>query len=170
MRVADERRGSRPPSAPSFGKRGGTKNDGFQSRSSRTTPARRRRRRRLATFIPSGANRAGDRWAGTKSRRNTHTCALCSHRSAPSFGPKVKGQRQGLLGHAGRGRGGLVVCLFTQCHGRFGSSGGHVLSSGPTELNSLARVGPRPLRQPLRQPLRHLGTASCSGRPCQVAT
>lgn len=71
----------------------------------------------------------------------------------------------------GEEEGELVVCLFTQCHGRFGSSGGHVLSSGPTELNSLALVGPRPLRQtPPPNPSAALAPPPASGRPCQVAT
>lgn len=99
--------------------------------------------RRLRTFIPSSATeteRPLDR--NKELQKHSHLLSLFS-----SLCPRVLSQGQRAkartfrgCGKEGVGGGELVVCLFTQCHGRFGSSGGHVLSSGPTELNSLAPV------------------------------
>lgn len=85
-------------------------------------------------FLPS--DRALD-W-NKDSQKHSHLLSfvLCTLLQAWSQGQRAKART--FRGMAGGGAE-LVLCLFTQCHGRFGSSGGHVLPSGPTELHSLAR-------------------------------
>lgn len=128
--------------------------------------------RPLKTFILSKRPSAGLEQRLAKTLAPALFCSIAPLRVWPQ-GQRAKART--FRGMAGGGTG-LVLCLFTQCRRRFGSSGGHVLSSGPTELHSVARslsfFGPAPFRRHLCPPTdtANLGTTSCSGRACQVAT
>lgn len=79
------------------------KDGGLQSGSSRRTPGGRRR---LRTFTPSSTTETERPLVGNKElQKHSHLLSLFSS-LCPEFCPKVKGQRQGLLGDAGRGGGG----------------------------------------------------------------
>lgn len=98
---------------------------------------------------------ATERWPGTKTCKNTHTCSLLFYSLCSELSPKVKGQRQRLLVEWQEGERGSS-CVFS--HSVTGvlappedmCSPRAPLSS--TQSSSLTRFRPSPLHHPLCPP------------------